>query len=381
MRLMRAAFAWGVAGLCALFALVSADLAASAEAVDLEIAVVGPMSGDFAGYGEQMRQGAQLAVEDINAKGGFGGRKVLLHVLDDEGDPKKALAVAAKLKKQGVRFVVGHYNSGASIPASDTYAKRNTLMVSPASTNPMLTERKLWNVIRTSGRDDVQGTFAGEYIAQHLSERKVAIVSDGTPYGQGLAVNASKALKAAKKPAKLSTEVKYNQTKFSDLVARMKKSGIEVVFFAGLGDQFGALIRQASEAGLKMQFVSGDGSMVRGLPEIAGSGIEGTMILFSPDDRDNPAAKDVVARFRSRGFEPADYTLKTYAAVQVIAEGAKRGGLNAPRAVASAIKTGAPIPTVVGDLTFDSKGDRRERDIAIYVWTKGAAGYTLELMK
>lgn len=161
----------------------------------------------------------------------------------------------------------------------------------------------------------------------------------------------------------------------------MKKAGIEVVFFAGLGEQFAALIREASKAELKAKFMSGDGSMTSKLPDLAGAGVEGTLILFSPDDRSHPAARDVATRFRIRGFEPYDYTLKAYAAVQVIAEGAARSGLNAPRAVASAIKTGKPIATVSGDLSFDSKGDRRERDIAVYVWTKGASGFQMELMK
>nr|WP_279626481.1 MULTISPECIES: branched-chain amino acid ABC transporter substrate-binding protein [Mesorhizobium] len=355
---------------------------AAAECADIPIAVAGPMTGDWAVYGEEMRRGAKLAADDINAKGGIGGCKLALTVLDDQGTPDTAVAIAKTVGRDRVRFVVGHYNSGASIPASQIYAKNNTLMVSPASTNPALTEFKLWNVARTAGRDDVQGAFAAGYMADHFPQRNLAIVSDGTPYGDGLADKARKALRAKGHPEKLATKVRYDQTNLGDLIGKMKAAKIEIVFFAGLGDQLGALIRQTDEAGLHVQFISGDASMVRDLTERAGPAVEGTLIVFSPEDRSNPAAKDVVARFRSEGFEPEAYTLKSYAAVQVIAGGITMAGVQAPRLVAAAIRSGKPIPTVLGDLTFDAKGDRREPDVAMYVWTKQAnGGFSLEPVK
>ena len=268
------------------------------------MAVVGPMTGDWSVYGEEMRRGAQLATDDINAKGGMGGCKIVLTVHDDGGVPDKAIAIARTLVKDRVRFVIGHYNSGATIPASSIYAKNNTLMVSPVSTNPALTESKLWNVVRTAGRDDVQGTFAGEYMAGHFSERNLAIVSDGTPYGDGLAKKARNALRAKGHPEKLAIKIRYDQTNFGELIGKMKAAKVDVVFFAGLGNQLASLIRQADEAGMHLQFISGDGAMVKDLTVLAGPAVEGTLIMFSPEDRSNPAAKEVVARFRSQGFEP-----------------------------------------------------------------------------
>lgn len=347
---------------------------AAAECPDIPMAVVGPMTGGWAVYGEEMRRGAQLATDDINAKGGIGGCKIELTVLDDGGEPDKAIAIARTLGKDRVRFVIGHYNSGASIPASSIYAKNNTLMVSPVSTNPALTESKLWNVVRTSGRDDVQGTFAGEYMADHFPARNLAIVSDGTPYGDGLADKARKALRAKGHPEKLANKIRYDQTNFGEIIGKMKAAKIDVIFFAGLGNQFASLIRQTDEAGMHLQFISGDGAMVKDLTVLAGPAVEGTLIMFSPEDRSNPAAKDVVARFRSQGFEPEAYTLKSYAAVQVIARGIEMAGVQAPRLVATAIRSGKPISTVLGDLTFDAKGDRREPDVTMYVWKKQADG-------
>ncbi|UVK51195.1 branched-chain amino acid ABC transporter substrate-binding protein [Mesorhizobium sp. AR02] len=354
----------------------------AAECADIPVAVVGPMTGDWAVYGDEIRRGAQLATDDINAKGGIGGCKLALTVLDDQGNPDAAIAMAKTLAKDRIRFVVGHYNSGASIPAAQIYAKNNTLMVSPASTNPTLTEFKLWNVARTAGRDDVQGTFAGEYMAGHFPARNLAVVSDGTPYGDGLADKARKALRAKRHPEKLATKIPYDQADFADLIRKMRAAKIEIVFFAGLAGQLGPLIRQTDEAGLHVQFISGDGAMVKDLTVLAGPAIENTLIAFSPEDRSNPAAANVVARFRSQGFEPEAYTLKSYAAVQVIAGGIGMAGVQAPRLVAAAIRSGKPISTVLGDLTFDAKGDRREPDVAMYVWTRQAnGGFSLKPMK
>ncbi|RWE29832.1 MAG: branched-chain amino acid ABC transporter substrate-binding protein [Mesorhizobium sp.] len=365
-----------------LLAASTAPQSAAAACPDIPMAVAGPMTGDWALMGEEMRRGAQLAADDINAKGGIGGCKIALVVLDDQGAPDTAIAIAKAFARDRVRFVVGHYNSGSSIPASQIYAKNNTLMVSPASTNPGLTEFKLWNVVRTAGRDDVQGAFAGEYMVDHFAARNLAIVSDGTPYGDGLANKARKALRAKGHPEKLAIKVRYDQINFGDLIGRMKAAKIDVAFFAGLGDQLGRLIRQSDEADMHLQFISGDGAMVKGLTGLAGPAVQGTLIVFSPEDRSNPAAKDVVARFRAQGFEPEAYTLKSYAAVQVIAGGIEMAGVQAPRLVAAAIKSGKPISTVLGDLTFDAKGDRRQPDVAMYVWTKQAnGGLSLEPMK
>ncbi|RWD63402.1 MAG: branched-chain amino acid ABC transporter substrate-binding protein [Mesorhizobium sp.] len=347
---------------------------AIAGCADIPMAVVGPMTGDWAYDGEEMRRGAQLAVDDINAKGGVRGCKIALTVLDDKYTPATAITLAKKLAKDGVRFVIGHFNSGNSVPAAMIYAKNNTLMISPASTNPGLTEFNFWNVLRTAGRDDVQGTFAGEYMADHFPAQNLAIVSDGTPYGDGLANKARKALRAKGHPETLAKKIKYGQGDFSDLINKIKLMKVDVLFFAGLADDFGSIIRQTKEAGLKVQFISGDGALVHDLPGKAGPALEGVLIAFSLDDRSNPSAADVVARFRSQGFEPADYTLKSYAAVQVAAEGIEMAGSQAPRAVAASIKSGQPIPTVLGKLTFDAKGDRIQRDVTMYVWKKRADG-------
>ncbi|PWK72643.1 branched-chain amino acid transport system substrate-binding protein [Aminobacter sp. AP02] len=293
--------------------------------------------------GDQIHRGVELAIADINAGGGIAGQKLEIDVVDDKGDGRTAVAVATNLAKSGVRFVVGHFNSGASIPASEVYARMGVFMISPASTNPYFTDRSgkgknLWNTHRTAGRDDVQGRLAGEYIAQAFAGKSTAILSDGTPYGDGLATKAKAALKAAGQPEKLMSKVKVGEKDMSRLIARMKAKKIDVVFFGGLADEMATLVRQSGEAGFKPQFIAGDGIFTADFPHAAGPDVAGTMFAFSLEDRDHPDAQSVVGRFRAKGFEPEAYTLKAYAAVQVIAKGIEVAGKSEPKAVAKAIR-------------------------------------------
>ncbi|MDI6027099.1 branched-chain amino acid ABC transporter substrate-binding protein [Corticibacterium sp. UT-5YL-CI-8] len=363
-------------------------MASNATADDniIKMAVAGPMTGSMAPMGEQMRRGAALGVEHLNAKGGINGRKIELEVVNDRGDPKQAEVVARRLTKKGTQFVIGHYNSGPSIYASEIYAKGGVLMVSPASTNPSFTERdprfieapflarNLWNTHRTSGRDDVQGTILGKYIAEKFNGKAVAFLYDGTGYGTGFVEKAESALKASNADDGFAAIVKPGQTNFSSIINRMKKNGIEVVFFGGLGEDMGRLVQQSHKAGFKPQFVAGDGIYTYDFTELAGSAAEGTLMAFSKDDRLGSSAWSVVKTLRDQGFEPEAYTLKAYAAVQVIAKGIELAGTSEPKAVAGKIRSGIPIRTVLGMLTFDGLGDRIEPDVTLYVWRKDARG-------
>src|SRR5215471_14453154 len=138
-----------------------------ARAMDSTIAVAGPITGDQSAFGRQMQNGAQMAIEQINAAGGVLGKKLALDIEDDACDPKQARSVAEKIASSKIPFVAGHYCSSSSIPASEAYADGNVLQITPASTNPLFTERKLWNVARVCGRDDQQGLIAAQYIAKN----------------------------------------------------------------------------------------------------------------------------------------------------------------------------------------------------------------------
>jgi branched-chain amino acid transport system substrate-binding protein len=171
--------------------------AGTASAQDISVGVAGPMTGQYASFGIQLKNGAEAAVADINAAGGVLGKKLKLEIGDDACDPKQARAIGEKFASMKLPFVAGHYCSSSSIPASEAYADGGVLQITPASTNPTFTERKLWNTFRVCGRDDQQGTIAGDYIAKNYKGKNVAILQDKSTYGKGLADEMKKALNKA----------------------------------------------------------------------------------------------------------------------------------------------------------------------------------------
>ncbi len=166
----------------------------TAAKAEILIATAGPMTGTYASFGEQMRRGAEMAVADLNAKGGVLGQKLQLSIGDDACDPKQAVAVANKAVSDGVVFMAGHFCSGSSIPASKVYEEVGVLQNSPASTNPKLTDEGGDNVFRVCGRDDQQGIVAGNFLADKFGSKKIAILHDKTAYGKGLADETKKQL-------------------------------------------------------------------------------------------------------------------------------------------------------------------------------------------
>ncbi|MBN9033358.1 MAG: branched chain amino acid ABC transporter substrate-binding protein [Rhizobiales bacterium 63-7] len=341
---------------------------------DILIGVGGPLTGPNAAFGAQLQKGAEQAAADINAAGGINGEQIKIVLGDDVSDPKQGVSVANKFVADGVKFVIGHFNSGVSIPASEVYAENGILQITPASTNPVFTERGLWNTFRTCGRDDQQGAVAGGYIAQHFKDAKIAVLHDKTTYGQGLADETKKAMNAAGVTEAIYEGVTAGDKDFSALVAKMKEAGVSLVYWGGLHTEAGLIMRQMKDQGLNAVMMSGDGIVSNELASIAGDAVDGTLMTFAPDPRKNPAAKDLVEKFRKAGFEPEAYTLYSYAGVQVIAEAAKAASTTDATAVADAIKAKGPFKTAIGDLGFDAKGDITRPDYVMYKWGKGSDG-------
>jgi branched-chain amino acid transport system substrate-binding protein len=341
---------------------------------DILIGVAGPLTGPNAAFGAQLQKGAEQAAADINAAGGINGEQVKIVLGDDVSDPKQGISVANKFVGDGVKFVVGHFNSGVSIPASEVYAENGIFQITPASTNPNFTERGLWNTFRTCGRDDQQGAVAGQYIFDKFKDAKVAIVHDKTPYGQGLADETKKAMNGLGVTEVVYEGITPGEKDYSALIAKMKDAGVSVVYFGGLHTEAGLIMRQMADQGLKATLMSGDGITSNELASIAGDAVNGTLMTFPPDPRNNPNAADAVKKFRDAGFEPEAYTLYSYAAVQIIADAAKAAGDSDPMKVAEAAKAKGPFKTVIGDIGFDSKGDITRPDYTMYEWKKGDDG-------
>jgi branched-chain amino acid transport system substrate-binding protein len=340
----------------------------------LRIGVAGPLTGKDAVFGAQLKYGAEQAVEDINAAGGLNGQKLELVYGDDAGDPKQGRSVANNFVGEGVSYVIGHFNSGVSEPASDVYAENGILMITPGSTNPKITERGLTNVFRTCGRDDQQGKVAGEYIAANLKDKKIAIAHDKTTYGKGLADETKKAMNALGVTEVLYEGVNTGERDFSALVSKIKASGADVVYWGGVHTEGGSILRQMRSAGVTAVMMGGDGIATNEFAQLGGPGTEGTLMTFGPDPQKRPEAQAVLAKFAARNFKPEAYTLYSYAAVQVIAEAAKAINSLDPAKIAAELHTGKTYKTAIGDLSFDAKGDVTRIDYVMYTWQKQPDG-------
>jgi branched-chain amino acid transport system substrate-binding protein len=352
----------------------SLALSTAALAEDLTIAVAGPMTGGESAFGRQMKNGAEQAVADLNAAGGLLGKQLALDVEDDACDPKQARSVAEKIGGAKIPFVTGHYCSSSSIPASEAYAENNVLQITPASTNPTFTERNMWNVARVCGRDDQQGTVAGDYIAKHYKGKNIAILDDKTTYGKGLADETKKALNKAGVKEKLAESYNKGDKDFNAIVSRLKLEHIDLVYVGGYHQEAGLILRQMRDQGLKTILMAGDALADKEYASITGPAGEGTLFTFGPDPRNKPTAKAIVEKFKAKNIDPEGYTLYTYAAMQVWSQAAKKAGTTDPKKVMAAIKAGA-WNTVIGTLEFDAKGDIKQLDYVVYKWDdKG--GYT-----
>ncbi|MGA9602806.1 MAG: branched-chain amino acid ABC transporter substrate-binding protein [Methyloceanibacter sp.] len=337
----------------------------------IPIAVVGPVTGQYASFGAQMTNGGQMAVDDINAAGGVLGKKLDLDIGDDACDPKQAVAVANQMTGNGVALVAGHYCSGSSIPASKVYAESNVVQISPASTNPAFTDDRAGpNIYRVCGRDDQQGGVAGKYLFTHFADKNIAFVHDKTAYGKGLADETKKALNAAGKQETMYEAITAGEKDYSALVSKLKQAKIDIVYFGGYHTEAGLIIRQMRDQGLDTILMGGDALITQEFWSITGPAGEGTLMTFSPDPRKNPAAAEVVKRFKDKGIEPEGYVLYTYAAIQAWKQAAEKAKSVESAEVVKALND-TDFDTVIGKFRFNEKGDPNLPPYAVYRWSSG----------
>lgn len=357
-------------GLALGFAIATAGTATA----QIKIAVGGPITGPSAATGAQMKNGVDQAAEDINKAGGILGQKIQVSYGDDVSDPKQGVSVANKFAADGVKFVIGHYNSGVTIPSSEVYQENGILEITPASTNPTVTERKMWNIFRVCGRDDQQGKVAGDYILKHFKGKKVAFVHDKTTYGKGLADETQKTIVKGGMKGVLYEGINTGEKDFSALVSKIKQSGADLVYWGGLYTEGGLIVRQMRDQGVKAPLMGGDGITSDEFASVGGPGVEGTLMTYGPDPRNKPEAKKVVEEFRAKKFEPEAYTLYSYAGVQIIKQAAEAAKSLDPKKVAEKMHSGMHFKTVLGDISYDKKGDITKLDYVMYIWKKDASG-------
>ncbi|CAH2599445.1 L-leucine/L-phenylalanine ABC transporter periplasmic binding protein [Rhodovastum atsumiense] len=364
-------FSRTASALAVLGALLLARPAAAQE--DVVIGFSDVLSGNVAAIGQQALNGAQAAVDVINARGGvLHGRKLRLAVEDDACDPKQAVSVANLFAGRGIKLVLGPLCSSAAIPASSVYAEEGILMMSASATNPQLTERKLTTVFRACGRDDQQGAVAGEMLADRFANKRIAIVDDKSAYGSGLATEAAKVLKQRKVPIAFTGSVTAGEKDFSAIVSRLKQERIDIAYYGGYHPELGLILRQARSAGLNAIFVSGEGIGTSEFWAIAGDAGTGTLFTNSPDVAGTPAASEARKAIEARDAKvpPDNFAFYNYAAIQALAAAIDRAGSATPKAVAAALRKD-PLPTVVGPLAFDAKGDLKAPQYVFFEWRDG----------
>lgn len=349
--------------------------ATAARADDLVIAVIGPMTGPLAAIGDQFKAGAQTAADAINEKGGVLGRKIKIQLEDDQCDPKQAVSVANRVAADGVRFVDGHACSGSSIPASAIYAENGALMMSPASSNPALTDEaaaKSWpTIMRLYTRDDAQGAFIGPWIAKEYAGKNVAILHDKTAYGQGVADAVRATMNSSGLKEIMYDGINAGEKDFSALLTKLKEMKVDVVYFGGYHPEAGLMLRQAKDMSYKFQLIMPDSIASPEFWQVAGDAGEGTLFVFPADPQAKPEAKEAVAKIQATGFKPEGFTLFSYAVIQAIAQGVERANSDDPTKVAEALKNGQPVNTVVGAVVFDEKGDLKDASYDINRWSDG----------
>ncbi|MGD1038343.1 MAG: ABC transporter substrate-binding protein [Roseiarcus sp.] len=362
---MRGALILSLAGLA------STLLVAPAKADDIAIAVAGPMTGSLAAIGDQMKRGAEAAAAAINEAGGVSGRNIKVLIEDDVCDPKQAVAVANLVVGQQIKFVDGHACSGSSIPASDVYADNKVLMMSPASTNPTLTEKGYPTIMRVFPRDDAQGAFVAPWIAKNFKDKKIAILHDKGAYGKGLATVVKQTLNSLGVQEVLFEGINPGEKDYSAIVSKLKAAGVEFLYYGGYHTEAGLMLRQAADQGYKFQLMSADALATAEFWQIAGPAGEGTLFTFAADPRRAPTAAKAMEQFKAQNYNPEGFTLFSYGVVQAIGEGIKRAGSDDPVKVAEALENGQPVDTLLGPIVFDAKGDVKDPHFDINKWHDG----------
>jgi branched-chain amino acid transport system substrate-binding protein len=337
---------------------------------DVLIGVAGPITGAFAWYGEQMERGAALAVADINAAGGVLGQQVQLITVDDFCDPEQAVAAAHKLVSDGAIFVAGHYCSGSSIPASAIYEAAGVLMISPASSNPMLTELGRDNVFRVQHRDDAASIMAGNYLADHWPDKKIAILHDNAVFGRGSAELTKSQLNRRGLTEAIYQVYVPGKKEYGVEIAGLQAADIAVVFIGGYHAEIALMARAARDRGYPLQLITGTTLASEEFGLIAGPAAEGVLFIDPPDPRQRAEAAQLVERFRASGFEPEGYTVLTYGAVQVWAQAAEKAGSLELEPMIAALRQ-HQFDTVLGPIDFDDKGDLTVQNPIWYVWRNG----------
>lgn len=341
----------------------------------VKIAVAVPLTGDMGTEGQGLRRAVELAVEEANAAKRF-PYKIEAVPYDDRADPKEAVNVANLIVSDSrIVAVVGHYNSGCAIPAAKVYARGHIPMITPAATNPMVTAQQLspdWPgpkiVFRVVPTDDVQGSYAAQFVSGKLGKRRMSILHDKTPYGQGLAEQFKKTYTGLNGQIASEDGVSVGDRDFKALLTRIKDVNPDGIYFGGLYTEAGLIVKQMRELGMKTLFFSGDGSKTTGLFDVAGSAADGAYLTIVGIPVELlPSAQKFMADYKKRwtapGSEIKPFDHFGYEAAQIIFDALEKAGPQREEMVEALRAT--KHKGLLGTTVFDEKGDTLNKIITM----------------
>ena len=351
------------------------------ETLTVKIGSASPLTGPQAHIGIDIRNGVQLAIEDANAANiEIGGKKAKFELVaeDDEANPTKAATVAQKLVDAKVAAVIGHFNSGASIPASKIYSDAGIPQISPSSTNPKYTQQGFKTTFRVVAHDDQQGPTLGRYAIEKLKAKAIAVIDDSTAYGQGLADAFEATAKAGGAKIVAREHTTDKDTDFKAILTRIRGRKPDLIMFGGIDPQAGPMVKQMADLGIKAKYIGGDGMQTPNFIKLAGNPSEGVMASMPGLPKQQmPGGKSFMEKYKAKfNAEVELFAPMGYDAVMVFIDAMKRAGSADPAKFLPEVgKT--QLQGVIGPIAFDGKGDLVNGPITIYV-VKGGKWEPLE---
>jgi len=349
---------------------------AAPSALEVKIGHVGPLTGGIAHLGKDNENGARLAVEEANAaRTRIDGKEVKFTFVaeDDQADPKTGTTVAQKLVDAKVAGVVGHLNSGTSIPASPIYNQAGIPVISGSATNPKLTEQGFKTQFRVVGRDDQQGPAIASYLATTKKPKLVAVIDDATAYGEGIANEVEKTLKAASIKVLPREKGTDKTTDWKAVLTKLRGRRPDAVFYGGMDATGGPLLKQGRELGIKAVFSFGDGACTDEMTKLAGAAAEG-LLCSQAGIPPQAADKRFLEAYKKRfNVDPILYAPFTYDAANLLIAAMQKANSADPRRYLTELRridfTGA-----TGKIAFDEKGDRKDAEMTIFTMKGGKLG-------
>ena len=342
----------------------------------VKIGHVGPTSGGIAHLGKDNENGAKMAIDELNAKGvTIGGKKVKLELQpeDDAGDPKQGTAVAQKLVDSKVVGVVGHLNSGTSIPASKIYSDAGIPQISPSATNPKFTRQGFKTTFRVVADDVHLGGTLGKYAVKELKGKSIAVIDDRTAYGQGVAEEFSKAVKASGGSIAETQFTTDKATDFTAILTQIKAKKPDVIFFGGMDAVAGPMIRQMKQLGITSKFMGGDGICSSELPKLAGGAMADGQVVCAEAGGVEGSQKVGMDKFREDykkkfGIEVQVYAPYVYDALNVMVAAMVKAGSSDPKVYLPVLAKTDGYKGVTGNISFDEKGDVKNGALTLYTY-------------